>query len=389
MGSYFFDSQLALRAPLEYVTDKQLSSRTYIRYMNIRMQQMFKYENLPDTIPRNMLEYYLMNNGTCFVTEVNGKLYALYGTFGGEPNPYYQPKSYIIANPALNFSKDCDIEKDGVLMRNDSLWQGLYPLMARYSALMAENVVTIRSAQIMLRVLAMLTAPDDKTRLAGEAYLKKLEKGELAVIGENRFFDGIKMQSPPSNNGSYLTQFIELQQYLKGSFYNEIGLNANFNMKRESIGDGESSLNEDTLLPLCDDMLRCRKEDVEKINQMFGTNITVDYDSVWADNIREMQLQLEQMKNEASQLGGTEESEETTEEPEETTEEPEETTEELEETNEEPEETTEELEETNEEPEETTEEPEETSQLAEKPDINIEIKIDVNSEEEKGDEIDG
>lgn len=265
MGSYFFDSQLALKSPLEYVMDKDLSSRTYIRYMNTRMQKMFKYDNLPDTIPRNMLEYYLMNNGTCFVTEVNGKLYALYGTFGGEPNPYYQPTSYVIANPALNFSKNCDILEDGVLMRNDSLWQGLYPLMARYASLMAENLVTIRSAQVMLRILAMLTAPDDKTKMAADAYLKKLEKGEFAAIGENRFFDGIKMQTPPSNNGSYLTQFIELEQYLKGSFYNEIGLNANFNMKREAIGDGESSLNEDTLLPLCDDMLRCRQEDIEKL----------------------------------------------------------------------------------------------------------------------------
>lgn len=302
MGSYFFDSQLALKSPLDYVMDKQLSSKTYVRYMNIRMQKMFKYENLPDTIPRNMLEYYLMNNGTCFVTKVDGKLYALYGTFGGEPNPYYQPTRYIIANPALKFNKDCDIFEDGVLMRNDSLWQGLYPLMAKYASLMAENLVTIRSAQVMLRILALLTAPDDKTKAAADIYLKKLEKGEFAAIAENRFFDGIKMQTPPSNNGSYLTQFIELEQYLKGSFYNEIGLNANFNMKREAIGDGESSLNEDTLLPLCDDMLRCRKEDVEKINKMFDTNITVDYDSVWADNIREMFLQFKQMENEASQL---------------------------------------------------------------------------------------
>lgn len=306
MGSYFFDSQLALKSPLEYVMDKELSAKTYIRYMNIRIQKMFKYDNLPPTIPRNMLEYYLMNNGSCFVTQVNEKLYALYGTFGGEPSPYYQPTRYIIANPGLKFDKDCDILEDGVLMRNDSLWQGLYPLMARYASLMAENVITIRSAQIMLRILSLLTAPDDKTKAAADIYLNKIIKGELGVIAENRFFDGIKMQSPPSNNGSYLTQFIELQQYLKGSFYNEIGLNANFNMKREAIGDGESSLNEDTLLPLCDDMLRCRQEDVEKINQKYGTNISVDYDGVWADNIKEMLLQFKQMEKEASQLATNE-----------------------------------------------------------------------------------
>lgn len=73
------------------------------------------------------------------------------------------------------------------------------------------------------------------------------------------------MQSPPSNNGSYLTQFIELHQYLTGTFYNEVGLNANFNMKREAIGDGESSLNEDSLLPLCELMLETRKRTLKKL----------------------------------------------------------------------------------------------------------------------------
>lgn len=302
-GSYFFDSRLAKVDPASYVTDKARSVQTFINYMNIRLQKMFCYEGLPDTLPKEMLEYYLLNNGTCFVTKVDGKLYAFVGSFGGEPDPYYRPTKYVVANPALKISGDYNIVDDGVLVRNDTLWQGLYPLMARYATLMAENMLTIRTADIMLRVMAMLTAPDDRTKVAAEEYLKKLEKGELGVIGENRFFDeGVKLQSPPSNNGSYLTQFIELHQYLTGTFYNEIGLNANFNMKRESIGEGESSLNEDSLLPLADEMLRCRKEDIDKINAKYATNITVEFDSAWLNNRKEIELNLKQLENEASQL---------------------------------------------------------------------------------------
>lgn len=308
-GSYFFDSQLAKKSPMDYVKDKKLSANAYINYMAIRLQKMFKYTNLPETIPREMLEYYLMINGTCFIAEYDGDLYAFTGSFGGEPDAYYRPTRYVVANPALKMSKDFDIKSDGVLIRNDSIWQGLYPLMARYASLMAENILTLRSADVMLRVIAMLTAPDDKTRVAAEAYLKKLEDGEFGVIAENRFFEGIKMQSPPSNNGSYLTQFIELHQYLKGSFYNEIGLNANFNMKREALGDGESSLNEDSLLPLCDEMLRCRQEDFDKVNEMFGTNIKVEFDSSWAQNVLEKELLLDKMKTEASQLADEQEEE--------------------------------------------------------------------------------
>lgn len=305
MGAYFFDSQLAkdISSSETYVTNKEVSAKSYMNYMVIRLQKMFHYENLPETIPQEMYEYYLLYNGTCFVTKVNGNLYALFGSYGGKQDPYYRPTRYIVANPGLDLSEDFDITEDGVLCRNDCLWLGLYPLLSRYATLMAENALTIRTADIMLRVMAMLSAPDDKTKTAAEEYLKNLENGKLGVIGENRFFDeGVKLQSPPSNNGSYLTQFIELHQYLKGSFYNEIGLNANFNMKRESIGDGESSLNEDSLLPLCDQMLLCRQEDVDKINKKFGTNITVEFDSAWASNVKEMALELEKLKNEASQL---------------------------------------------------------------------------------------
>ena len=135
--------------------------------------------------------------------------------------------------------------------------------------------------------------------MAAEKYLKDLEDGKLGVIGENRFFDGVKMQSPPSNNGSYLTQFIELQQYYKGSFFNEVGLSASFNMKREAIGEGEATLNEDTLAPLIDTMLQCRQEDVSRLNEMFDLNITVEFDSAWAQNIEESKLEMLVMESDA------------------------------------------------------------------------------------------
>lgn len=299
MEYQYWNSQLVNGKLVEYVIDKRKSAQAYINYMLIRLQKMFKYENLPDSIPREMLECYLMQNGSCFITKEGNDLYAFLGTFGGEPDPYYRPTLYIVANPALKLSKTYKLWEDGILVRNDSLWFGLMPLMARYASLLAENIVTLRSADIMLRILALLTAPDDKTKDAAELYLRKIEKGELGAIAENRFFDGVKMQSPPSNNGSYLTQFIELQQYLKASFYNEIGLDANYNMKREAIMEGESNLNKDSLLPLCDEMLQCRQEDVEKINSMFGTNIKVDFDSAWKQNIEEIKAEMRNLNGES------------------------------------------------------------------------------------------
>lgn len=289
-----------------YVKDKRQSANAYYRYFLARLSRMFEYKNLPDTIPHEILDRYLFNNGIACITKVDDDLFVFYGNCGGPQDVYYRPSEFIIANPHIK-TKSGDIfsaniplynqyqpnekipfenvgQPTGVLIRNDTEWQGLAPMISRYSFLLAENTLTLRTADVMLRVTALLTAPSDKERAAALEYLKTIEAGNLGVIGESPFFDGVKLQSPPSNNGSYLTQFIEYQQYLKGSIYNELGLSANYNMKREAIGKGESTLDEDALLPLCDNMLLCRKQDLEKVNELFGTSIEVSFSSAWLEN---------------------------------------------------------------------------------------------------------
>ena len=282
----------------KYVKDKKTSAKSYYRYLLSRLLRMFQYKNLPDTIPHEILDRYLFEFGIACITKVNGELYVFSGNLGGVQDVYYRPTTFIVSNPHIKvdgqlFTANIPVFKNpyedvgeptGVLMRNDLDWVGLHPLLSRYAYLMAENILTLRTADVLLRIVALLTAKDDKEQKSALEYLKTIEKGELGVIGESKFFEGVEMQSPPSNNGSYLTQFIEYQQYLKGSFYNEIGLSANYNMKREAIGKGESTLDEDALLPLCDNMLRTRKEDIAKVNKMFGTDIEVEFSSSWLEN---------------------------------------------------------------------------------------------------------
>ena len=81
-----------------------------------------------------------------------------------------------------------------------------------------------------------------------------------------------------------INQFIELAPYIIASCLNEIGLNANYNMKRESLNSTESAINVDFLIPLIDNMLSCRKDFVNKLNNMYGTNISVELNSAWLTN---------------------------------------------------------------------------------------------------------
>ena len=273
-----------------YCSDKAKVFENYCKYTFTRTQSMFTYEGLPDTIPVQWLESYLQRNGSCCIAEHEGKLYALLGNAGGELDEYYQPTIYTVANPALNLSKSFKIGEDCVYCRNDFDAVGLVPLVSRYCGLMTENLLTVRISDINMRMMNLLSAPDDNTLQSTKQYLKDLEEGKLGVVGETPFFDGLKLQSKGVGNGDYMIQFIELQQYLKGSMYNELGINANFNMKREALSGQEVALNDDALMPLIDDMLKQRRAMCDELNQMFGLNVSVDYGSTWHSNVVEKQL---------------------------------------------------------------------------------------------------
>lgn len=294
--NYYLSNILPRITPYDF-KDKDRCVGNYVAYDLIRLQSMFKWNDLPDSIPKRSLELYFMINGHCAGIKHNGELYAVQGGFGGEPNPYYMPTKYVVANPALKLSKTYTIGEDCVVGRNDSLYYGIMPLLENYATLSMETDISLWIANVNLRLTNIISAPDDRTRENGETYLKRVLDGELGVMGETAFLDGIRVQPYGEKRAETITDLIELKQYIKASKFNDIGLNANYNMKRESINASESQMNNDALLPLIDDMLACRKEFADDMNKMFGTNISVEFDSSWQDNIEEQEAQLNAIKN--------------------------------------------------------------------------------------------
>ena len=290
------------------ILDKRKSIYNYVLMMFDRTNQMFEYKGLPDTIPAYMLELYLQINGHIGWLEWNGNLYALPGGWGGAPDPYYRPTIYIVANPALGGSHDCKIvnhlppfdetvwltKPDCVLMRNDTNMRGLFYLFSRYATELSENDISIRSAQINSRQQSIIAASTDREIASARAYIKALEDGKLeAVMDQAMATKGIRATNVSVQSANVIIQLIELQQYLKASWYNEIGLNANFNMKREYLSEEELTSQTDTLIPLIDDMLRCRKEAIEVVNSTFGTSISVEKNSAWENKQKELETEQE------------------------------------------------------------------------------------------------
>lgn len=289
-----------IRNPLE---DKQYMLKHAVLQMLNKTTRMFKYTNLPESIPVKDLETQLQVGGFAIFKEVDGKLYSFTGGLGGKPNPYYLPTIATVANPALNYSKNLLIDEECVVMLNDHYYQGLMPLFSKYGNLLVEAELSLKYAIINARVPALIEADNDSTYKSAEHFFEKVVNGEgYGIISSKEFFDGIR--SHDFYKQAYIKDLIESIQYIKGSWYNEIGLNAAFNMKRESINEAEATLNEDILYPTVDTMLECRKIALEKVNKMFGYNISVELDSVWEQNRKQEALTLDKEEAEIEALGG-------------------------------------------------------------------------------------
>lgn len=294
--NYWFNNGILYNTSPYDFQAKQGNIAMYINYMLARTRHIFKYSGLPETLDERMLELYMQTNGNVCIAKVQDKLYAFTGGMGGQPDAYYVPTMYTIANPALAYSANLEIGKDCVVIPNDSMYMGLLPMFKYFATLTCETDISMKRILVNMRKMNVFTVNNDSTAASAREYLKKIEDGDDGVIAEKPLVESLRVQ-PSNSPEKILTDLIEFQQYTKASWLNFCGLQSNYNMKRESLNSNETQMNEDALFPLIDDMLGQRQAGVEAINAMFGTNITVELSSIWETKQEEQELAIESMKS--------------------------------------------------------------------------------------------
>ena len=282
--------------------DKDRLIYAHLMTMLNRTQRIFEYKNLPEELPQREIEKLTQIFAFSIWKKVDGKMYVFYGGLGGIPNAYYLPTIAIVTNPFLKYNAQLEIDENCVVMWNDSLHLGLMPINEKYATLLAENEISLRVATIWARVPSLIEADNDNEKESAETFIKNVYDGKLATFGSDRFLEqavgkGDRVHDFNNKSSNHIKELIEEHQYLNAKWWNELGINAPFNMKREAINESEASMNEDGLLPLIDDMLENRKIAIDKINKMFDLNIEVDLSSSWKKIRKE--IKLEEKKEEA------------------------------------------------------------------------------------------
>lgn len=292
-----FDIEVDINA-FNLVKSRKRLFNFYYRYLYRYVLKLVKIGNLPNTMPEKDIKFIIFNIGYMTVGKADdGKVYGYEGNLGGEPDAYYIPTISTVANPYLKLSKTFELGKDAILVRCDSMYQGFNDLVVLYAALLTTMDISIYWNSINTRTSNLYEGKNDDVKNAINAVFDSLEIGDkLKAIASKPIFEYMKAYQYSSQEvGTNIKALIELKQYLKASFFMCIGLPSNYNMKRESLNENELDADIYTITPQMDDVIDTLKEDFDKVNKMFGFNITVERDS----SLEKVNNDIEQREDEA------------------------------------------------------------------------------------------
>lgn len=259
------------------INSDRLNRNTFNDYFNRLFElaiNMFKWENLPDTVDERFLELALCEKGYClyFNDDIMGNL-ALTCMIGGELDVYRIPTRRIAF--AVNGYQAERTNKDSVLIFNNYLHT---PTMQTIS-LYAERLTAIERAidvnvNAQKTPIAILT--DEKQKRTVEEIYRKYEGNAPVIIGaKNLDLDSVKAIT---TGAPYVADKLNI---LKRQIWNEaltfFGIENANTEKRERLVSDEITSNLGGVQAQRYVMLNAREQAADKINRMFGTNISVKF----------------------------------------------------------------------------------------------------------------
>lgn len=291
-------------------TDKFKQKLSIENGLLLRSNQIFMYDNIPESWDISLFEYTLQKNGELLVIKSDsGELYFTDKfTYIGKKDFYDRFIQVNINNPNDSVVNGDHNIGDLVIIKNNSLSISTSEFLSDYIDLMIETVITLKTHLVNTRNIFTLIATDNKSRENCLNFMKKLESGDLNILMNNAFLDNVKLLNN-NVNSDLIYRLIEVLQYLKASCLHELGINANYDLKRTVTTKSDIDINLDYLIPLVDNMLLARKSAIEKVNKMYDTDIKVYLHSTWLNeklkseelihNINPDDLESEKSENES------------------------------------------------------------------------------------------
>lgn len=255
-----------------------MNNATYIQYFNRLVElsvSMFEWQGLPETVDPRYLELHLFQNGSMvyFRDEVMGDL-CLDCIANGQFDVYGNPISRRAYSSYNQYQKTLN-ESDSVIIWNNYLRQPSV-LDVKMFAKRLYNLDRIIDVNANAQKTPVLLQGTEKQRLTLVNLYKEFDGNAPFIFGDKNL--DLNSLRAISTNAPYVAD--KLYQ-LKTQIWNEaltyLGIsNLNIQKKERMITD-EVQRNQGGTIASRYSRLEARREAVDKINRMFGTDISVDY----------------------------------------------------------------------------------------------------------------
>lgn len=246
----------------------------YVDTLLRKAQSIYEFKNIPENWDIDYMVTTLLAQGFFCITDTPMGVLPLRCGLSGI-NVFNHPTTIIIANPVLG-NLERTIDQDAALVKLQYTYQSIMPIIYKYATMLAECDSSI-SVNLMNSKVCFIGLCSSKNQAESMKLMyKKISEGEPAI-----FVKGDQINSEQIFYNHVKENFVAgeiqiLKRKIMSEFLTEIGVNNANTDKKERLTDNEVEANDEEIQLNAGYWLDNIREGINKANEMFNLNITVD-----------------------------------------------------------------------------------------------------------------
>lgn len=254
----------------------------YTKYLFQKVLSVYKFEGLPEYWAKNYFLYVLFGHGYLAVinTDKYGVIPQICGLAGY--NVFYQPTKAIIGNPLLAGIRELEIGTQTEIIKLQPDYSGIMDIVTTYADLMGLCLETVGTNLLNSKLSYVFFRENNRAAESFKKVYDQFASGQPLSVIDKRLKD--KNGEPAwqlftQNVGqNYISNLVlDDMKTIEDRFNTDIGIpNANTQKRERMLVDEVNVNNVDTQSKVLL-WLETMQDGIKKVNEMFGTNISVDY----------------------------------------------------------------------------------------------------------------
>lgn len=260
---------------------------------------MFTYGELPDSIPEEFIERFHILNGDIAAWKLDDpnafrykdELIVSCCGYADKPDVYGIGERVIATTLSGYVKEDLEEGKNCVVIHNNSMYTSDMAIICYFTDMFTEMLTSLKTNIIYSRLKPIFKVSTDTERAAVEEAFKKIKDDlePIQVTSRNvlaeELADGAEtikvLDITDVKNADKLQYIVKCIDDAFRWFFSMIGqaIQGNGKLAQQTVDEVQGTTSMSFILP--NDRLKMRRKGWDKVNKLFGTNVTVDFSDAW------------------------------------------------------------------------------------------------------------